>query len=236
VPVGSTSRVLAADDRLDEAVVAVSAPVEHADPFGLGVDEEEERVAELVHARQGVLLEHRLDREALDLDDLALPIALGGAVGDAAQDRLLLVRAGADARLLLEIDQLSLELVDDDVDAGLVRYRRGVPMERPTARDEGHVHEVRVLGAAVVLHGKLDDGVALIVEQSLQTLHLSLGMAANVIRHLEVLALDDRLHEVPPCPARCARVARRGPARRPRARRPALGSDRRLPKMATSRV
>lgn len=122
--------------------------------------------------------------ETLTTDQLlALKIALG-LTGEATL-----------AEVCLAIDALGTIAA---LDAGLVRYRRGVPMERPTARDEGHVHEVRVLGAAVVLHGELDDGVALIVEQSLQTLHLSLGMAANVIRHLEVLALDDRPHPGPP--------------------------------------
>ncbi len=61
--------VVAADDWFDEAVVVVVAAVEDGDALGLGVDEDEELVAELVHRGDGVLLEHRLDVEALDLDD-----------------------------------------------------------------------------------------------------------------------------------------------------------------------
>ena len=79
--------VLAADDRLDEPVVAVLALVQDRDPLGLGVHEHEELVAELLHLGERVLLEHRLDREALGLDDPALAAGVRGAVGETAQER-----------------------------------------------------------------------------------------------------------------------------------------------------
>src|SRR3989304_10295944 len=56
-------RVPAADGRLAEAVVAVTAPVEDGHALVLGVDEDEEAVAELLPAAERVLLEHRLDGE-----------------------------------------------------------------------------------------------------------------------------------------------------------------------------
>src|SRR5262245_8021930 len=62
-------RVAPADDRLDEPVVALATPVQDRHALVLGVHEHEERVAELLHPRHRVLLEHRLDRETLDLDD-----------------------------------------------------------------------------------------------------------------------------------------------------------------------
>ena len=60
--------VKAADLRLDQAVVAVAPSVEHGQPLVLGVHEDEEAVAQLFHLGHRVLLEHRLDGEALDLD------------------------------------------------------------------------------------------------------------------------------------------------------------------------
>src|SRR3970040_780616 len=54
-------RVPAADGRLDEAVVAVTAPVEDGHALVLGVGEDDEAVAEILHAADRVLLEHRLD-------------------------------------------------------------------------------------------------------------------------------------------------------------------------------
>ena len=50
-------------------VVAVPAPVEDRDPLVLGIHEHVEVVPEVLHRGDGVLLEHRLDREPLRLDD-----------------------------------------------------------------------------------------------------------------------------------------------------------------------
>ena len=117
-------RVVAAHDRLDQPEVAVPAPVQHGDPLVLGIHEHVEVVAEVLHRRDGVLLEHRLDGEALGLHDLALVAGLGGPVGDLAEDRLLLLRTRPDPRLLLVVDRLALDLVDDGVERRLVRARR----------------------------------------------------------------------------------------------------------------
>src|SRR5829696_3641549 len=90
----ATGRVLAADDRLDQAEVAVPPPVEDVDALGRRVDVHEELVTELLHPSEGVLLEHRLDGESLRLDDPALDRGVRGAVGDVPEERLLLVRPG----------------------------------------------------------------------------------------------------------------------------------------------
>src|SRR6185312_9098738 len=87
--VAASLRVVATDDGLDQAVVVVIAPVQDRDPLGLGVDEDEEPVAQLLHRRDGILLEHRLDGEALGLDDPGFPTRTLGAVGEATEDLLL---------------------------------------------------------------------------------------------------------------------------------------------------
>src|SRR6185436_1824227 len=65
----SALRVAAGDDRLDQPVVALAAPVQDRHPLVLRVHEHAEGVAGLLHPRDCVLLAHRLDCEALHLDD-----------------------------------------------------------------------------------------------------------------------------------------------------------------------
>src|SRR6185503_7389273 len=86
------------NDRVDHAVRAVAAPVDHADAIGLRVEENEERVAELVHADDGILLEHRRHVIALDLDHPghARSLCLNFGVGD-----WRLLRSGAILELFL---------------------------------------------------------------------------------------------------------------------------------------
>jgi hypothetical protein len=106
---------------LDQAVVTIAPPVENGQPLVLGVDEDEEVMAQLLHLVDRVLLEHRLDCETLDLDHRR-PFGRFGRrrfqVGDAWT-------AGSLARLnraLLVVNRPPLELVDD-----LVERRVEVP-------------------------------------------------------------------------------------------------------------
>ena len=182
------------DDRLDQAVIAVLAPVEHVDPLVLGVYEDEEAVAELLHLGHRVLLEHRLDREALRLDDPSLVRRLRGSVRDPPQDLFLGLRAGTQARFALEVDRLAFDLVHDRVDACLVRQGSGVAAQRLPVDDERDLHDLRVGGASVVLDPELHDGVAPIVEQPLQPFEAPFGVAARAFGNFEVLPLDDGPH------------------------------------------
>jgi hypothetical protein len=151
-------------------------------------------VAQLVHAGERVLLEHRLDREPLDLDDAPILGAVGRAVGDPTEDGLLLDRASPESGLLLEVDRAALDLVDDRVDARLVRRRGGMATQRPSVDDEGDLDDVRVIVAAVLLERELDDGVAAVVQEPLDPPQALLRVAAHRVANREVLALDDRSH------------------------------------------
>src|SRR6476646_6486622 len=97
-------RVLATDDRLDQPEVPVVAAVEDRDPLALGVDIDVEPVAEVLHPGDRVLLEHRLDGEALRLHDPPLAGRLRGPVREVAEDRLLLIGPGPDPVLLAMVD------------------------------------------------------------------------------------------------------------------------------------
>ena len=112
------------------------------DPLGLGVHEHVEVVAEFLHDR--VLLEHRLDREALGLDDLAL--RRGVRVHRRSHGGLLLLRFRPDPGL-----RLALDLVHDDVQRRLVRGAGCVALERLAVDDddERHIHDVCVRRRAV---------------------------------------------------------------------------------------
>ena len=160
----------------------------------LGVHEDEEAVAELLHLGHRVLLEHRLDSEALRLDDPSLVRRLRGSVRDPPQDLFLGLRAGTQARFALEVDRLAFDLVHDRVDACLVRQGSGVAAQRPPVDDERDLHDLRVGGASVVLDPELHDGVAPIVEQPLQPFEAPFGVAARAFGNFEVLPLDDGPH------------------------------------------
>ena len=119
---------------------------------------------------------------------------VGRAVRDLAEDLLLLLRPGADAGLLLEVDRLPLDLVHHDVQRRLVGGAGRVALERLAVDDEGDVRDVRVRGAAVRLVRELDDGVRAVIEEPLEAGELALRVLPDPVRDLEVLAPDDRPH------------------------------------------
>src|SRR3954469_14558592 len=84
-------RVFAPNRWLDEAIIAVIPSIQDRHPFGLCVDEHEELVAEVVHRADRILLEHRLDREALGLHDPDLAPGATVTVGESPEDLLLLL-------------------------------------------------------------------------------------------------------------------------------------------------
>jgi len=71
----------------------------------------------------------------------------------------------------------------------------------------------------MVLDRELDDGVGPVVEEALDALEASLGIPANPIGDLEVLALDDRPHGRPPRSLWYEARRRAGPGNEARARR-----------------
>ena len=160
--------VLTADNGLDQSEVAVASLVEDLDAFRLGIDVDEELVAELLHPGDGVLFEHRLDREAFRLHDPALGSALRRAVGDLAEEDLLLVGAGPDPRLLEVVDGAALELVDDLVDPGPMGLGRRMGPQRSAIDHERDLDDVRDGGTPMLLDRELDESVAPIVENALR--------------------------------------------------------------------
>ncbi len=92
------------------------------------------------------------------------------------------------------VDGAPLELVDDLVDAGPMGLGRCVGPQRLAVDDEGDLDDVRDRRAAVLLDRKLDQGVAAIIEEALQPPELALGVPADMVGHVDVLALDDRPH------------------------------------------
>jgi hypothetical protein len=154
-------------------------------------------VPELLHPGDRVLLEHRLDREALHLHDLALARRALGTIREPAQDLLLLIGAAAESRLLLVADRLALDLVDDVIERLLVARSRGSAAEQMPVDAQRDLGEVRVGDAPAMLAPELDGRVGPVVGQALDALELSLGIIADAIRDLGVLALDDRPHGHP---------------------------------------
>jgi hypothetical protein len=184
--------VVATDDGLDQAVVAIVAAVQDRDPLGLGVDEDEELVAELLHRGDGILLEHRLDGEALDLDDPGFPARSLGAVGETAEDLLLLLRSGSKPWLLLVLDRLALGLVDDVIERLLVARTGRSSAKHLTVDDQRDLGDVRFRRVLVPLAPELHGGIGLIVEEPLDPPEFSLRVLADAIGDLGILALDDR--------------------------------------------
>ena len=114
------------------------------------------------------------------------------------EDLLLLLGPRAEARLLLVIDRLALDLVDDLIDGGLVARALCVAVERLAIDDERDIGHVRVGGAAMLLVRELDDDVRAVVQQTVQPSQPALGVVTDPLGDLDVLALDDRPHASPP--------------------------------------
>jgi hypothetical protein len=115
-------------------------------------------------------------------------------VSELAEELLLLVGAGAYARLRLVLDGSAFDLVDDVVERRLVADpRRGAPQGAPVD-DQRDLGDVGVRGTAVHLVGELDDGVGPIVQHTFEAAELPCRVLADPLGDLDVLALDDRPH------------------------------------------
>ena len=136
------------------------------------------------------------------------------------KDLLLGLGARPEAGLALEVDRLPLDLVDDGVHAGFVGDGGGVAAQGLAVDHERYLDDVGVGRTPMVFDRELDDRVAPVVQQALDALEAALGVLADSIGNLEVLALDDRPHGRPPrCSVqprhRAGPRARRGPRLRP---------------------
>ncbi len=87
----------------------------------------------------------------------------------------------SEARLLLEVDGAALDLVDDHVDAGLVRGAGGVTTQGLAVDDQGHLDDVGIVDAPMLLQGQLHDGVAAVVEQPVDAGEASARRSADAI-------------------------------------------------------
>ena len=154
-------------------------------------------MAELLHRADRVLLEHRLDREALGLDDPHLAARPAVAVGQPPEDLLLLLGPGAQAGLLLVVDGLPLDLVDDVVERLLVARSARPAAQDLAVDDEADLGDVGGGRAPVLLRPQLDGGIGLIVQQPLDPFDLAFGVVPHAVGDLGVLALDDRPHASP---------------------------------------
>ena len=170
-------RVLAADDRLDQPEVAVAPAVEDRGPAPISASTKTKNwwpsssiratasSSNIGSIAKRFVLTIRRSRAGSD-----------GAVGDPAEERLLLGRPGPDPRLLAVVDRPPLELVDDLVDAGPVGLGRRVRPQGPAVDHERDLDDVRVGGAPVLLDRELDERVAPVVEDPLEAGQLALGV------------------------------------------------------------
>ena len=92
------------------------------------------------------------------------------------------------------VDRSPLHLVQGLVQASLEARTGRVPAERRPVDDQRDVDKVRIGRAAVLLHGQLHDRIAAVVQETLDPGQLALGVPADSLGDLDVLALDDRPH------------------------------------------
>ena len=157
--------------RLDQPVVAVRTPVEEGDPLVLGVDEQEEVVAELVHGEPA----HPPRTSARSRSACVLTMLRFGAGRPTSRRRSSLSSSFASggrapqAGLLLVRDGQALDLVREVHRSPPVAPRR----QRGCAGSVPSITSVisaicDALGAAVVLDRELDDGVRTVIEEALE--------------------------------------------------------------------
>src|SRR2546429_1849867 len=189
---------------LDEAVAAVTAPVDDVDLARLGVLEDEEVVADQLELEHGLVRTHRLDGELLRLDDHRLALVVHGL-------RLLearpVVAAGPPPALLAVALHLPLELVDELVDRRAHVRRSLARAKRRALRPDRRLGDVVRRDRRGALDAELELDLRRIGQLPLELPELVLGVAANRVADVEVLALhleshplsfSRRAHEVSP--------------------------------------
>src|SRR5439155_2639030 len=189
---------------LDEAVVAVTAPIDDVDLARLGVLEDEEVVADQLELEHGLLRTHRLDGELLRLDDHRL-----GLVGHrlCRLEVRPVVAGGPPPALLAVALHLPLELVDELIDRRPHVSRGLARAKRRALRPDRRLGDVVRRDGRVALDAQLELDLRRIGQLPLELPELVLGVAANRVADVEVLALhleshplsfSRRAHEVSP--------------------------------------
>src|SRR5207245_5117779 len=140
------------------------------------------------------------------------PLALGDLRLDRTLERrLLAVPAPADP-LVVEVPDLPGELVRQLVDRVLHVARGLAGSQRPALEMDGRLGDLRVGDRRVPLDRELDLDLGQLVDAAVELLELPLDVAPHGVAHLEVLALDVKLHRRLPCRS-CA--VRSNPTREP---------------------
>ena len=126
---------------------------------------------------------------------------------------LLLLRPGRTRGFALWSTAWRSTLSTTVVDGRLVADADRVAAQDPAVDDQGDLGDVGVRGAPVLLVRELDDGIGAVVQEPLEPAELALGVVADPLRDLDVLALDDRPHRH--LRGRTARDSSIDPGRRP---------------------
>ena len=93
------------------------------------------------------------------------------------------------------VDGLALDLVDDLVERGLVADADRVAAQRLPVDDQRDLGDVGVRRRSCACSLESSTiGVGPVVQEALEPAELALGVVANPVRDLDILALDDRPH------------------------------------------
>src|SRR5690242_19740476 len=113
--------------------------------------------------------------------------------------------AAADS-LVVEVPDLPGELVRQLVDRGLHLACGLAGSQRPALEVDGRLGDLRVCNRRIPLDRELDLDLRQLVDAAVELLELPLDVAPHGVAHLEVLALDVKLHRRLPCRYLCAEV------------------------------
>lgn len=177
--------------RLDQAVIAVLALVEHVDGVCFRVQEHVERVAQQLRLQHGFLLVHRLDVEAFDTDDARTVLLVELVVGAAVERLFVFERAAAQALLKPGTmpQNLFFQLVEHVVDGGVHVAGHLFGADESAVVRDGHLNDV-----PVALHGKRDLYHRILREIPLQLGDLLFHQFAEVVGDFEILCRDRNAH------------------------------------------
>ena len=105
--------------------------------------------------------------------------------------------------LVVAVVDLAHELVGELVDRGLHVARGLARAQRVALEVDGRLGDLRLGDAGVVLDRQLDLDLRQLVDATVELLELPLYVAPHGVAHLEVLALDVKLHRRLPCRCVC---------------------------------
>src|SRR5947207_6505496 len=181
--------------RLDQPVPAVATAVDDVHLSGLVAAEDEEVVPDELELQRRLLGAHRLDRKLLRLDDLRAWLLVGDAHRTSGLNSVSTHLPAAALRAV--VLHLAQQLVGQLIDRGLHVRRRLARAQRRALRPDGRLGDLVGRDRRIALDAELELHLRQGMQLTIELAQLFLGIPADRIADVDVLALHLESHRSP---------------------------------------